>query len=68
MELSNHDSKNDLIIDRKRERHDEKRSDKTSKKPIQDLMTIITTPIKILARDKNNEVKKSRPIYENERR
>ena len=68
LNIANHGSKKDLTIDRKRERHDEKRSDKTSKKPIQDLMTIITTPIKILARNKNNEVKKSRPIYENERR
>ena len=61
MELSNHGSKNDLIIDWKRERHDGKRSDKTSKKPIQESMTINTTIVKISIRDKNKEVKEVGP-------
>ena len=67
MELSNHGSKNDLIIDRKRERHDGKRSDKTSKKPIQESMMINTTTVKISIRDKNKEVKKVGPTQENKR-
>ena len=69
MELSiaNYGSKKDLTIDRQRERHDGKRSDKTSKKPIQESMMINTAPVKISTRDKNKEVKKARPIQENER-
>ena len=43
-------------------------SDKTSKKPILESMTINTTPIKISTRDKKNEVKEDGPIQENERR
>ena len=70
MELSiaNHVFKKDLIVDRQKERHDGKRNDKTSKKPIQESMTINTAPVKISARDKKKEVKKARPIQENERR
>ena len=68
MELSNHGSKNDLIIDWKRERHDGKRSDKTSKKPIQESMTINMVPIKISTRDKKKEIKEVGPTRENERR
>ena len=34
LSIANHGSKNDLTVDRKRQRHDAKRNDKTSKKPI----------------------------------
>ena len=70
MELSiaNHGSKKDLTVDRQKERHDGKRNDKTSKKPIQESMTINTTPVKISTRDKKKEVKEAGPIQENERR
>ncbi|KAL6332976.1 hypothetical protein AAG906_019991 [Vitis piasezkii] len=64
----NHGSKKDLTIDRQRERHDGKRSDKTSKKPIQESMMINMAPIKISTRDKSKEVKEVGPIQENERR
>ena len=69
MELSivNHGSMKNLIVDRKRERHDRKMSDKTSKKPIQESMTINTAPVKISTRDKKREVKEARPTQENER-
>ena len=48
MELSiaNHDAK-DRIVDQWKERYDGKKSDKTSKKPVQEPMTINTTLIKI---------------------
>ena len=49
--IANHGSKKDLTVDRQRERHDGKKSDKTSKKPIQELMMINTTPVKISTRD-----------------
>ena len=63
MELSiaNHGSKKDLTIDQQRERHDGKKSDKTSKKPIQEKMTINTAPAKISARDKKKKVKEDGP-------
>ena len=69
MELSitNHGSKKDLTIDQQRERHNGKMSDKTLKKPIQESMTINTTPVKILTRDKKKEVKEVGPTQENER-
>ena len=61
MELSNHGSKNDLIIDQKREIHNEKVSDKNLIKPIQESMTVNATPIKISGSDKKKEVKEVRP-------
>ena len=69
MELSitNHGSKKDLTIDHQRERHNGKMSDKTLKKPIQESMTINTTPVKISTRDKKKEVKEVGPTQENER-
>ncbi|KAJ9678771.1 hypothetical protein PVL29_020845 [Vitis rotundifolia] len=68
LSIANHGSKKDLIVDRQKERHDGKKSDMTSKKPIQESMTINTTPVKISARDKKKEVKEDGPIQENERR
>ncbi|KAJ9678324.1 hypothetical protein PVL29_020478 [Vitis rotundifolia] len=70
MELSiaNHGSKKDLTINHQREGHDGKMSDKTSKKPIQESMTINTAPVKISARDKKKKVKEAGPTQENERR
>ena len=64
MELSiaNHGSKKILTIDQQKERHNEKKSDKTSKKPIKESMTINTTPVKISAKDKKKEVKEAGPI------
>ena len=47
LNIANHDAKNDLIIDQQRERHNGKASDKNSIKPIQESMTVNTTPIKI---------------------
>ena len=63
MELSiaNHGSKKDLIVDRKRERHDGKMSDKTSKKPIQDSMTVNMALVKVSARYKKKKVKEAGP-------
>ena len=61
LNIANHGSKMDLTIDQQRERHYGKKSDNTSKKPIQKSMTINTTPIKILARDKKKEVKEVGP-------
>ena len=61
LNIANHGSKKNLIVDRQRERHDGKMSDKTSKKPIQELMMINTTPVKISARDKKKEVKEAGP-------
>ena len=58
--IANHGSKKDLTIDQQRERHDEKMSDKTSKKPIQKSMTINMAPVKISRRDKKKEVKETR--------
>ena len=57
MELSiaNHGAKNDLIVDQQREIHNGKTSDKDSIKLIQESMTVNTTPIKILARDKKKK-------------
>ena len=51
MELSiaNHGAKNDLIVDWQRERRNGKTSDKISIKPIQESMTVNTTPIRISA-------------------
>ena len=57
--IANHGFKNDLTIDRQRKRHYGKRSDKTSKKPIQELMMINTATVKISARDKKKEVKEA---------
>ena len=70
MELSiaNHGSKKVLTIDQQKERHNEKKSDKTSKKPIKESMTINTTPVKISAKDKKKEVKEVRVTQENDRR
>ena len=69
MELSiaNHGTKKDLIVDRQRERYNGEASNKTSIKPIQESMTINTTPIKISTRDKKKKVKKDEPTLENER-
>ena len=63
MELSiaNHGSKKVLTIDQQKERHNEKKSDKTSKKPIKESMMINTTLVKISAKDKKKEVKEARP-------
>ncbi|KAJ9675521.1 hypothetical protein PVL29_024446 [Vitis rotundifolia] len=70
MELSiaNHGAKKDIIIDRKRKRHDEKTSDNTSIKPIQESMMVNTALIKISTRDIKKEVKEARPTKEKERR
>ena len=68
LNITNHGFKKDLIVDQQKERHDGKKNDKTSKKPIQESMTVNTTPIKISPRDKKKEVKKARPTQENERR
>ena len=57
LNIANHGSKKNLIVDRQRERHDGKKSDKTSKKPIHESMTINTTPIKISTKDKKNNKK-----------
>ena len=59
MELSiaNHGTKKDLIVDRQKERHDGKTSDKTLIKLIQKLMMVNMSLIKISARDKKKEVK-----------
>ncbi|KAJ9701082.1 hypothetical protein PVL29_006435 [Vitis rotundifolia] len=67
MELSidNHSTKKDLIIDRKRERHNGKTSNKTSIKPIHESMMVNMTPIKITTRDKKKEVKEVRLTQEN---
>ena len=40
LSITNLGSKKDLIVDRKKERYDGKRSDKTSKKSIQESMKI----------------------------
>ena len=45
--IANHGSKKNLTIDWQRERHDGKRSDNNSKKPIQESMTINTALVKI---------------------
>ena len=68
MELSiaNHDAK-DRIVDQWKERYDGKKSDKTSKKPVQEPMTINTTLIKIATWDKKKKVKEARPTRENKR-
>ena len=58
LSIANHGAKKDIIVDRQKNRHDGKTSDKTSIKPIQELMMVNTTPIKILARDKKKKVKK----------
>ena len=68
LNIANHGSKKNLTVDRQRERHDGKMSDKTSKKPIQELMMINTTPVKISARDKKKELKEVRLTQENEKR
>ncbi|KAJ9703018.1 hypothetical protein PVL29_004677 [Vitis rotundifolia] len=69
MELSiaNHGAKKDLIIDQQREIHNGKASDTNSIKPIQESMTVNTTPIKISTRDNKKKVKEARPTQENER-
>ena len=59
LNIANHGSKKELTIDRQRKRHYGKRSDKTLKKPIQELMMINTATVKILARDKKKEVKEA---------
>ena len=51
LNIANNDSKKDLTVDRKIEKHDGKMSDKTLKKPIQESMMINRAPVKILARD-----------------
>ena len=68
MELSiaNHDAK-DRIVDQWKERYDGKKNDKTSKKPVQEPMTINTTLIKIATWDKKKKVKEARPTRENKR-
>ena len=60
LNIDNHGSKKDLTVDRQRERHDGKRSDKTSKKPIQESMMINTTPVKISTREKKKGNKRGR--------
>ena len=69
MELSitNHGTKKDLIVDRQKNRHDRKTSDKTSIKPIQKSMMVNKIPIKILARDKKKKVKKVGLTQENDK-
>ena len=66
--IANHGSKRDFTIDHKKEGHDGKMSDETSKKPIQESMMINTVPIKISTRDKKKEIKEVGPTRENERR
>ena len=57
LSIANHGTKKDLIVDRQKERHDGKTSDKTSIKPMQESIMVNTTLIKILVRDKKKEVK-----------
>ena len=68
LSIANHGAKKDIIVDRQKNRHDGKTSDKTSIKPIQELMTMNTMSIKISTRDKKKEVKKVGPTQKNERR
>ena len=49
LNIANHGVKKVLIVDQLKEKNDGKMSDKTSKKPIQELMIVHATPIKILA-------------------
>ncbi|KAJ9691629.1 hypothetical protein PVL29_013736 [Vitis rotundifolia] len=67
LNIANHGAKKDLIIDQQREIHNGKASDTNSIKPIQESMTVNTTPIKISAQDKKKEVKEAKPTQENER-
>ena len=52
LHITNHGVKKYPIIDQRMERNDRKRSDKTSKKPAQESITVNTTPIKISTQDK----------------
>ena len=61
LNIANHGSRTNLTIDQQKESHYGKKSDNTSKKPIQKSMTINTTPVKILASDKKKEVKEVGP-------
>ena len=40
LNIANHDAKKDLIVDQQRKRHDGKNGDKTSKKLVQESMTM----------------------------
>ena len=57
LNIANHGTKKDLIIDQQREKYNGKTSDKTLIKPIQESMMVNTAPIKISTRDKKKEVK-----------
>ena len=68
LSIANHGTKKDLIVDRQKETHDGKTSEKTSIKLIQKSMMVNMSPIKISARDKKKEVKEVRVTQENDRR
>ena len=65
LSIANHGTKKDLIVDRQKETHDGKTSEKTSIKLIQKSMMVNMSPIKISARDKKKEVKEVRLTQEN---
>ena len=67
LNIAKHSVKKDLIVNRQKERHNGKTIDKNAIKSTQESMTVNTTPIKILARDKKKEVKKIGTTQENKR-
>ena len=69
LKIAKHGANKDLIIDQWKKRDDGKKGNNTLKKPIEESMTLNTTPIKKKStQDKKKKVRQTRPTYEKEMR